>query len=182
MSFMLIMACTSIYAQALKVSGTVTSADDNLGIIGATVKEQGTQNAVVTDLEGNFTINVKTGAKLEFSYIGMQTVVLAADANMKVTLSSNPATIDEVVVTGYTSEKKADLTGSVSVIKMKDIADVPTGNVLTSLNGRVAGVNITTDGTPGGANTSTQIRGITTINNSSPLYVIDGIIDRKSVV
>ena len=181
MSMVLIFSCTWIYAQGFKATGTVVSADDNLGIIGATVTEKGTQNAVATDLNGNFTIQVKQGAVLVFSYIGMQDQEQVAAKDMKITLSSDTKMIDEVVVTGYTSEKKADLTGSVSVIKMKDIADVPTGNVLSSLNGRVAGVNITTDGTPGGANTSTLVRGTTTINNSSPLYVIDGIMTRDNV-
>lgn len=180
-SLVLTVVCTLAYAQTMKVSGTVISADDNMGVIGATVKEKGTTNATVTDMDGNFTITVRQGAVLEFSYIGLQTIELPAQQDMKVTLSSDTKTIDEVVVTGYTSEKKADLTGSVSVIKMKDIADVPTGNVLSSLNGRVAGVNITTDGTPGGGNTNTLVRGTTTINNSSPLYVIDGIMTRDNV-
>ena len=79
------------------------------------------------------------------------------------------------------AEKKADLTGSVSVVKMKDVADVPTGNVMQALQGRVAGMNVTTDGTPGGGNTSTLVRGTTTINNSSPLYVIDGMPTRDNV-
>lgn len=83
--------------------------------------------------------------------------------------------IDEVVVTGYMAEKKASLTGSVAVVKMKEVADIPTGNVMSGLQGRVAGMNVTTDGKPGGGNTDTKLRGITTINNSSPLYVIDGI-------
>lgn len=79
------------------------------------------------------------------------------------------------------AEKKADLTGSVSVVKMKDVADVPTGNVMQALQGRVAGMNVTTDGTPGGGKTSTLVRGTTTINNSSPLYVIDGMPTRDNV-
>ena len=79
------------------------------------------------------------------------------------------------------AEKKSDLTGSVAVVKMKDVADIPTGNVMQALQGRVAGMNVTTDGTPGGGNTSTLVRGTTTINNSSPLYVIDGMPTRDNV-
>lgn len=91
--------------------------------------------------------------------------------------------IDEVVVTGYMSEKKASLTGSVAVVKMKDVADIPTGNVLSSLQGRVAGMNITTDGTPGGGNTSTLVRGKSSFRNdaNSPLYVIDGVMTRENI-
>ena len=77
--------------------------------------------------------------------------------------------------TGHMAEKKASLTGSVAVVKMKEVADIPTGNVMSGLQGRVAGMNVTTDGKPGGGNTDTKLRGITTINNSSPLYVIDGV-------
>ncbi len=181
MSLMLLCACMILHAQDLKVSGTVISGEDNEPVIGATVREKGTQRATVTDLDGRFTLTVKQGAVIEISYLGMQTVEMPATATMNVTLKSSSKTIDEVVVTGYTAEKKADLTGSVSVVKMTDIADVPTGNVLSSLNGRVAGVNITTDGTPGSTNTSTLVRGTTTINNSSPLYVIDGIMTRDNV-
>ena len=181
MSLMLLCACMILHAQDLKVSGTVISGEDNEPVIGATVREKGTQRATVTNLDGRFTLTVKQGAVIEISYLGMQTVEMPATATMNVTLKSSSKTIDEVVVTGYTAEKKADLTGSVSVVKMTDIADVPTGNVLSSLNGRVAGVNITTDGTPGSTNTSTLVRGTTTINNSSPLYVIDGIMTRDNV-
>ncbi|MDR2804352.1 MAG: TonB-dependent receptor, partial [Dysgonamonadaceae bacterium] len=87
----------------------------------------------------------------------------------------------EVVVTGYTTEKKADITGAVSVVKLKDIESIPSGNVMTSLQGRVPGVNISTDGQPGGTSTGTLVRGITTINNSSPLYIIDGVPTRDNI-
>lgn len=181
MSLVLMFTCAMLFAQDLKINGTVISGDNNEPVIGATVREKGTQTATVTDLDGHFTLTVKQGAVIEISYIGMQTAELPATATMKVTLKSGLKIIDEVVVTGYTAEKKADLTGSVSVVKMTDVADMPTGNVLSSLNGRVAGVNITTDGTPGSTNTSTLVRGTTTINNSSPLYVIDGIMTRDNV-
>ena len=138
-------------------------------------------SGAVTDLDGHFSFKAPQGSLLVVSYIGYATQELKAGSNMTIELKENTKQLNEVVVTGYTSEKKADLTGSVAVVKMKDIADVPTGNVLQSLNGRVAGVNITTDGTPGGNNTSTLVRGTTTINNSSPLYVIDGVMTRDGV-
>ena len=133
-------------------------------------------------MDGKFSLKVSgKDALIEISYIGYKTQTLAPTENMQVKLETEANELNEVVVTGYTSEKKADLTGAVSVVKMKDIADVPTGNVLSSLNGRVAGVNISTDGAPGSGNTSTMVRGTTTINNSSPLYVIDGIMTRDNV-
>lgn len=108
-------------------------------------------------------------------------VTAVASDGMVVILEDDVTFLEEVVVTGYMTEKKADLTGSVAVVKMKDVADVPTGNVMQALQGRVAGMNVTTDGTPGGGNTSTLVRGTTTINNSSPLYVIDGMPTRDNV-
>ena len=180
LSFALILVGTAaMYAQT-EITGTVVD-ETGEGVIGATVKEKGTANGTVTDYDGNFSMKVKAGTTLVFSYIGYETQEQPAAQGMKVVLKDDSQTLNEVVVTGYTSEKKADLTGSVSVIKMQDIADVPTGNVLSSLNGRVAGVNISTDGTPGGGNTHTLVRGTTTINNSSPLYVIDGVMTRENV-
>ena len=179
LSVCLLLVSTFMYAQT-EVSGTVLDPTGET-VIGATVTEKGTTNATVTDFDGNFKLKVAEGTTLVVSYIGFQTAEVPAKNGMQVVLQEEANELNEVVVTGYTAEKKADLTGSVSVIKMKDIADVPTGNVLSSLNGRVAGVNITTDGKPGGGNTSTLVRGTTTINNSSPLYVIDGIMTRENV-
>lgn len=170
----------SAWAQDIIVSGTVKDATGE-PIIGVSVIQKGTSNGAVTDLDGHFSFKAPQGSPVVVSYIGYATQELKAGSNMTIELKENTKQLNEVVVTGYTAEKKADLTGSVAVVKMKDIADVPTGNVLQSLNGRVAGVNITTDGTPGGNNTSTLVRGTTTINNSSPLYVIDGVMTRDGV-
>lgn len=170
----------SAWAQDIIVSGTVKDATGE-PIIGVSVIQKGTSNGAVTDLDGHFSFKAPQGSPLVVSYIGYATQELKAGSNMTIELKENTKQLNEVVITGYTAEKKADLTGSVAVVKMKDIADVPTGNVLQSLNGRVAGVNITTDGTPGGNNTSTLVRGTTTINNSSPLYVIDGVMTRDGV-
>lgn len=172
------------FSQTNSVTGTVTSSDDGLGMIGVNVVEKGTSNGAITDMDGKFQIQMKGKAGiLVFSMIGMET----QERNVKngdivnVILSEDSRLLEEVVVTGYTTERKVDITGSVSVVKMKDIANIPTGNVLSSLQGRVPGVNITTDGTPGGMNTSTLIRGTTTINDSSPLYVIDGVMTRDNI-
>ena len=180
MSSALCAVCTMASAQNAKVNGVVTDATGE-SVIGASVMIKGTKVGTVTDFDGNFHIDAEPGATLVISYIGYKTQEVKASNNMAVTLQEESNSLNEVVVTGYTSEKKADLTGSVAVVKMSDIADVPTGNVLSSLNGRVAGVNITTDGTPGGGNTGTLVRGTTTINNSSPLYVIDGVMTRDNV-
>ncbi|MCQ2146761.1 MAG: TonB-dependent receptor [Bacteroidales bacterium] len=167
-------------AQTIKVTGTVTETSGE-PIIGAAVMVAGTTNGTATDIDGKFELNAPAGSNIEISCIGYNTVTLKAAATMNVTLEVDSRYLDEVVVTGYMTEKKADLTGSVAVVKMREVADIPTGNVMTALNGRVAGMNVTTDGTPGGQGTSSLIRGTTTINNSSPLYVIDGVMTRADI-
>lgn len=169
------------YAQQISVKGVITSKTDKEPIIGASILQTGTTHGTISDFNGRFTLEVPAGSSLLISYIGFKTQTVRATPNMTIILEEDAQALDEVVVTGYMSEKKADLTGSVSVVKMKDIASIPTGNVLSSLQGRVAGMNITTDGTPGGVNTSTMIRGRTTFDNNTPLYVIDGIMTRDNI-
>ena len=181
-TLLLLLMCTVAQAQSLTIKGNVVSKTDGEPIIGVTVVETANStNGTITDFDGNFTLTVSKGAELTFSYVGFKTQQLKAEATMKVVMAEDAEMLGEVIVTGYMSEKKASLTGSVAVVKMKEVADIPTGNVLSSLQGRVAGMNVTTDGTPGGGNTTTRLRGITTINNSSPLYVIDGVQTRDNV-
>ena len=180
LSFALLMTCIIASAQKFEASGTVTDASGE-GIIGATVMEKGTTNGTVTDFDGNFALQVEKGATIVITYIGYKTVEIPAGAGLDIRMEDDATSLNEVVVTGYMTEKKADLTGAVAVVKMRDVADVPTGNVMQALQGRVAGMNITTDGTPGGGSTSTLVRGTTTINNSTPLYVIDGMPTRDNV-
>lgn len=170
-------------AQTLTVKGTVTSATDSEPLIGVSVVSSTSSSlGTTTDMDGNFTIEVPTGSDLVFSYIGFATVTLKATPQMQVSLKEDTEMIDEVVVVGYSTEKKSDLTGSVSVVKMKDVTDTPTGNVIQSLQGRVAGMNVTTDGTPGGLSTSTSIRGASSFRSDAngPLYVIDGVMTREN--
>lgn len=172
----------SLQAQQIQVKGTVVEKSTGETVIGASVLEVGSENnGTITDIDGNFTLSVAEGASLSVSYIGYQTVTVKAQPTLHIELVEDAQMLNEVVVTGYMAEKKASLTGSVAVVKMKDVADIPTGNVMSGLQGRVAGMNVTTDGTPGGGNTDTRLRGVTTINNSSPLYVIDGVQTRDNV-
>lgn len=180
-SFMLTIACCVSFAQSIKVNGTVTDKADGLPLVGVSVIIYGTTNGITTDADGKFSLEAPEKSNLEFSYIGYTSVTVPAAATLNIQLEENRDYLEEVVVTGYMTEKKADLTGSVSVVKMKDIVDIPTGNVLTALQGRVAGVNITADGTPGGAGTTTRVRGTTTFNSSGPLYVVDGIMTRTDL-
>ncbi len=170
-------------ARDITVQGTVVSATDAEPLIGASVISELKSNVgVSTDLDGNFTLVVPEGSNIVVSYVGFKSKTVAAAETMTIELEENAALLDEIVVVGYSAEKKSDLTGSVSVVKMKDVADTPTGNVLQSLQGRVPGMTITTDGTPGGLSTSTSIRGASSFRSDAngPLYVIDGVMTRDN--
>lgn len=177
----LVAGCLSLSAQDL-ISGTVISRADGQPVIGASVVEAGnTANGTITDIDGKFSIKVNAGTDILISCISFKDQTAPAQEGMTVILEEDNELLDEVVVTGYMTEKKASLTGSVSVVKMREVADIPSGNVMSALQGRVAGMNITTDGTPGGMNTGALVRGTTTINNSAPLYVIDGVQTRDNL-
>lgn len=173
---MCLVSCLSLhaYAQGVSVKGQVISATDGEPIIGASVMEKGTSNGTVTDIDGNFKLQVKSGAVLTFSYLGFKTQEVAATANMRVTLSENAQDLNEVVVTGYTTQRKADLTGAVSVVNVNDLAKQNENNPIKALQGRVPGMNIAADGSPSG-NATVRIRGIGTLNNNDPLFIIDGV-------
>ena len=180
----LFLTASGLVAQAenISVRGTVVSATDAEPLIGASVLCGSTKAGTATDIDGNFQLTVPEGAKITFSYVGYTAQTLVATPEMHVTLTEDSALLDEVVVVGYSSEKKSDLTGSVSVVKMKDVADTPTGNVMQALQGRVPGMTVTTDGTPGGLSTGTSIRGASSFRGdaNSPLYVIDGVMTRDN--
>ncbi|MCH5318946.1 MAG: TonB-dependent receptor [Paramuribaculum sp.] len=173
-----------VHAQEnITVNGTVLSKVDGDPLMGVTVIcESNTTIGVSTDFDGNFTLEVPKGSNLKFSYIGFKPMVLKAEPQMTVEMDEDGAVLEEVVVVGYSTEKKADLTGSVSVVKMKDVSDTPTGNVLQALQGRVAGMNVSTDGTPGGLSTGVSIRGNSSFRGDAngPLYVIDGVMTRDN--
>ena len=164
----------NISAQTIK--GNVT---DNTGepIIGATIMETGTQNGVITDLDGNFTLQNVKGKSITISYIGMksQTVELAGKTNFNIVLEDEASTLNDVVVIGYGTARKKDLTGSVATVKGQDLVKVPVANVSEALTGKMAGVNITTtDGSPD-AEILIRVRGGGSITgDNSPLIVIDG--------
>lgn len=170
-------------AQNITVHGTVVSKTDDEPLIGASVVPDGNAGAgVATDIDGNFTLSVPEGTGLTVSYVGFRSQTVKAAPQLSIILEEDAEILDEVVVVGYSSEKKSDLTGSVSVVKMKDVSDTPTGNVIQALQGRVAGMNITTDGTPGGLSTGTSIRGASSFRGDAngPLYVIDGVMTREN--
>ena len=180
---LLLIMAIAMQAQEITVHGNVTSATDGEPLIGASIVSTVQESlGTITDLDGNFVITVLEGSSLSISYIGFVSTTVKAAPQVTVQLKEDLETLNEVVVVGYSTEKKSDLTGSVSVIKMKDVADMPTGNVIQSLQGRVAGMTVTTDGTPGGLSTSTSIRGASSFRSDAngPLYVIDGVMTREN--
>ena len=172
LSFVLLSVSTIMYAQT-EIKGTVVDAKGET-VIGATVMEKGTSNGTITDFDGNFTIKVKEGAILVFTYIGYQTTEVPAQQDMKVTMKDDAEVLQEVVVTGYTTQRKADLTGAISTVSVDEMAKQNENNPMKALQGRVPGMNITADGNPSGAAT-VRIRGVGTLNDNDPLYIIDGV-------
>ena len=170
--FMLIVGSAS----AQTVKGTVKDATGE-AVIGATVQEKGAKGGAVTDLDGNFSINLTGNGQLTISYVGMKTQTVDAKGKsvINVVLEDEAASLNEVVVIGYGSVRKKDLTGSVATVQGQDLAKVPVANVTEALTGKMAGVNITTtDGSPD-AEILVRVRGGGSITgDNSPLIVIDG--------
>lgn len=163
-------------AQPKKVTGKVVDANGE-PVIGATVVEKGTSNGTVTDFDGNFTLNVADNAVLEVSYIGYKCQELQAVAGkmLSVTLKEDTEVLDEVVVIGYGSIRKKDLTGAMSTVKGQDLASRRTTQLSTALQGVASGVMVTRDNNAPGAVSSIKIRGVTTIGETSPLVIVDGV-------
>ena len=175
MSFFMLLISSVAFAQTQEVSGKVT---DNSGepIIGATVVIMGGQNGngTVTDIDGNFTLQAQPNSTLSISYLGYKTIQVKAGKGLKIVMQDDSKQLNEVVVTGYTTQRKADLTGAISVVSVDEIAKQNENNPIKALQGRVPGMNITADGSPSGTAT-VRIRGIGTLNNNDPLYIVDGV-------
>ena len=175
MSFTLILAGTVLWAQQVDIHGTVLD-DLKEGLPGASVKEKGNAtNGTITDMDGKFTLKVGKGATLVISFIGFETQEVAAQDGMTVTMGETASEMTELVVTGYQVQRKADLTGAVAVMDMKQPMGESDPNVLNSMQGKLSGVDIVTDAAPGGGGSTIRVRGMSTVNATNPLYVIDGV-------
>ena len=170
-----VLSTLALYAESITVHGHVTDQALQEPLIGVSILEQGTQNGTVTDFDGNFILEVQKGATLLVSYIGYKELALPAQPNMEILMSENTEQLEELVVTGYTSQRKADLTGAVSVLDMNKSLSEGNANMVSSLQGRLPGVQITTDAAPGAGGSSIRIRGMGTMNSCEPLYIIDGV-------
>lgn len=160
-----------------EVKGTVTSAADGFPIPGVSVIIKGTKTGAATDFDGNYSINAKTGDVLEFSYIGLKTeTIIVTGTTLNVAMEESAESLEEVVVVGYGTVKKKEVTGAVNRVDAEDIENYVTSDVASRLQGQIAGVSVTaSSGEPGEAS-NIQIRGITSITGSNtPLFVVNGI-------
>ena len=176
LSFIPVPAVASVTQQTIKVKGQIVDQDGE-PLIGATVRVKGAQSGSVTDFDGNFQIDAPANATLVVSYVGYKDREIAVRGRAviePVQMESDSQLLDQVVVVGYGTQKKADLTGAVSVVNAEELKRVSNSNISTMLEGKVAGVQITSDGQPG-ADPAVRIRGIGSFGSTAPLYVIDGV-------
>ena len=179
--FLLISAlagCFALVAQDRTISGAVRDQSDGTPLIGVSVLVKGTSIGTITDVDGAFTISLPSPepATLVFSYVGYNSKEVSATGETMLTVDLQPTTtsLNEVVVTGYSTQRKKDLLGAVAVVDVETIMAQPAGSVTEALQGKAAGVTIVNDGSPG-STPQIRIRGYSTINNNDPLYVIDGV-------
>lgn len=159
------------------LSGKVTDAETQEPLIGANILITGTSTGTITDYDGNYELKLPDGAtSITVSYTGYEPEVIenVRPGMLNIALAAGKV-LEEVVVVGYTTQKKANITGAVSVVDVDAISKTPYSNVLQALQGKVSGIQLTQDGQPGSGRTNIKIRGVTTLNNNNPLYVIDGI-------
>jgi TonB-linked SusC/RagA family outer membrane protein len=180
-AFILSLFVGSVYAQQsiIEVKGTITEASTGISVPGATVIEKGTSNGTASDFDGNFTINVSSDAILVVSFMGFvtQEVQVNGRTSISISLEEDIASLDEVVVVGYSSQKRESLTGALNTVKGDDLRDVTTPSVENMLNGKAPGVYVASGSGQPGSRGAVVIRGQATLSGTtSPLWVIDGVI------
>ena len=163
------------FAQTIQVKGTVVDGS-GMSVIGASVLEKGTTNGVITDIDGNFELAVSPKGTLQISYVGFQTQEIPVNnqTTFKVTLKEDTEMLDEVIVVGYGTMKKSDMTGAISSVDTEELVKRTTTNPAEALQGKIAGVNIMKAGGNAGAGVSVKIRGVKSFGDNEPLYIIDG--------
>lgn len=160
-----------VIQQTSSVRGVIVD-ENGIPVIGAAVQEKGTTNGIVTDFDGNFTLNVSEGVTLVISYVGYRTQEIKATDNMKVVLKEDAELLDEVVVVGYGTQRKGNLTGSISNVKSEKLTTAPVGNVTNMLAGQLPGLTVKqTSGIPGSDGATLKIRGY----SDDPMVVVDGV-------
>jgi TonB-linked SusC/RagA family outer membrane protein len=177
--FMLAFLAHGLSAQDVwRVSGVVTDAEDPLGLPGVSVFVQGSTVGTATDMDGKYSLSIPKGKSLTFSYMGYKTQTIAVKGNeeIDVVMTIDALLLNEVVAIGYGTMKKSDLTGAISSIKGDALKRTPASNLTQALQGRAAGVTVNANSGQPGAAATVRIRGIGTLNNNDPIYVVDGII------
>ena len=175
--FLLSFTLASVYAQDIQVKGTVVSGTDDFPLPGVSVVVKGTTKGVITDIDGNFVISVPSDAVLSFTYIGFksQEVPVEGKTSLNVVLYEDTETLEEVVVVGYGVQKKSVVTASIAKVSADDLENKAPVRMDNALKGLAAGVDVTSSSGQPGASPRVRIRGIGTINNSDPLYIVDGM-------
>ncbi|MFO8001454.1 MAG: TonB-dependent receptor [Marinilabilia sp.] len=174
--FLWMWATTTLFAQEVTVTGTVTSEDDGEPIPGASVVEKGTNNGTITQVDGTYTLDVEEGATLEFSFVGMETVEREVDGTtIDVAMVEATTDLDEVVVVGYGVQKKSVVTAAISGVSSDDLERRRPSRIEDVLKGQVSGVQITKGSGQPGSHSQVKVRGVGTINDSDPLYIVDGM-------
>ena len=166
-----------LWGQQITVTGTVTSSADGLPLIGVNIQEKGTQNGTTTDLDGTFTIEVPGNASLVFSYIGFQTQEIPVNnqSRIAIVLDEEAKLLEDIVVTGYRKEIRSNVSSAIATVKPKDIEKLSVVGLDQALQGQVAGLQVTqTTGAPGD-DIAVRMRGVSTLGNNNPLYIIDGV-------
>ena len=172
-----IMSVKAVPSQTSTVSGVVISGTDELPLVGVSVLVKETANGTITDIDGNFKLNVVSGQTLVFSYIGYvtQEIVVTDQKSLNVILKEDTEILDEVVVVGYGVQKKKLVTGATVQVKGESLAKMNTNSPLQGMQGQTPGVNISSTSGQPGSDMKVSIRGLGTVGNSSPLYLIDGV-------
>ena len=175
--FFMVIQSQAALQEKKTITGSVKDAETNEPLPGATILEKGTTNGTITDVDGNFTLQVKANGSLQISYVSYKTEEVAITGSSQYTISLSPDVVgvSDVVVIGYGTVKKSDLTGAVSSISSEDIRQNIGSGIDQALQGRTAGVTVTANSGAPGAAPTVRIRGMGTITNPNPFYVIDGI-------
>ena len=179
MLLFVMLSTLTAFAQNITVKGVISDGQTNEPLMGVTVREKGNKtNGAVSDLDGNYSISVKSNATLVFSYMGFkdEEVAVQGRRSIAVTMHSESKVLDELVVIGYGVQRKSDITGSISSVAGKGMNRTPVSSAVQALQGRATGVNIIQNTGAPGSSTTIKIRGTGTVNDSDPLYVVDGFI------
>jgi TonB-linked SusC/RagA family outer membrane protein len=174
-----VLLTTGSFAQTFTLKGSVTAAKDGQTLTGVTVVVKGTSNrGAITDGQGNYSISVRNGETVSFSFIGMETqtaVVSSSQKVLNVKLVESVSSLEEIVVVGYGTQKRRDVSGAISSVKATELESMPINRIEQALQGRTSGLTIAASSGAPGAGSTVRVRGTTSINGSDPLYVVDGV-------